>query len=104
MVGHYLQRMLCIKQAFEEGMSVKNIFDLTAIDPWFLSQLEELHQTECWLKEQMLESLSKEDFFEIKRRGFSDSQISRVLNSTPEQVRSVRKSLGVIPSMKRVDT
>eukprot|EP00210_Caulerpa_lentillifera_P001930 g1855.t1 len=98
------ERMLCIKQAFEDGMSSKEIFELTAIDPWFLSQLEELHQTETWLRDQKLESLSKEDFLEVKRRGFSDSQISRVLNSTPELVRAARKSLGVIPSMKRVDT
>lgn len=54
-------------------MSVKNVVDLTAIDPWFLSQLEELHQTECWLKKQTQELLSKEDFFEMKRRGFLET-------------------------------
>lgn len=46
--------MLCIKHAFEEGMSVRNSFDFTAMDSWFLSPLEDLHQTRIWLQEQTL--------------------------------------------------
>ena len=77
---------------------------MTSIDPWFLSQLEELHETETWLKGQTLASLSKEEMFQVKRRGFSDPQIAQCLKTTADEVRRVRKSLGVIPIMKRVDT
>lgn len=69
-----------------------------------MSQLEEIHVTETWLKEQNIAVLTAEDFTQIKQRGFSDSQIARCLDKTADEVRRTRKALGVIPVMKRVDT
>lgn len=59
-------------------MTLEEIFDCTSIDPWFLNNLAELHQAEQWIKAMGLEGISRDDFFEVKRRGFSDIQISRL--------------------------
>ena len=59
-------------------MTLDEIFECTSIDPWFLNQLKELHQAEQWIKAQPLDSISAENFTEIKRRGFSDLQVARL--------------------------
>lgn len=98
------ERMSVIKQAFEDGFSSEEIQDLTKIDPWFVSQLAELHEVETWLKTKKLGDISKVDMLELKKRGFSDAQIASCTGAPMMEVRAVRKGLGVIPSMKRVDT
>lgn len=60
-------------------MSQETIFEYTKIDPWFLSQLGELHEAEQWLKAQSLEGISYDDLLATKQRGFSDAQIARCL-------------------------
>lgn len=60
-------------------MSQETIFEYTKIDPWFLSQLGELHEAEQWLKTQSLDSISYDDLLATKQRGFSDAQIARCL-------------------------
>ncbi len=64
-------------QAFEDGYTPAQINEYTKIDPWFLSQLDELHRTEEWLKTQNLGDIGQENMFQLKRRGFSDPQIAR---------------------------
>ncbi|GMH33535.1 hypothetical protein BSKO_01369 [Bryopsis sp. KO-2023] len=98
------ERIISLKQAFEDGYTAKQIQDLTSMDPWFLGQMESLHVTEEWLKQQPLESLSADDLRELKSRGFSDPQIANCTGTDATAVRKYRISLGVIPSMKRVDT
>ena len=93
-----------LRQAFEDGVTADEIFEYTKIDPWFLAQLAELYATEEWLKTQSLADLSAEDMLQIKKRGFSDSQIARAVGRDAMEVRAARKALGVVPSMKRVDT
>lgn len=94
---------VCV-QAYNEGMTPKEIFDLTAIDPWWLDNLQDVHNTELWLNEQSLDDLSAEDWREVKSRGFSDAQIANSVGAHPLAVREKRKSFGVTPSYKRVDT
>lgn len=85
-------------------MSVKEIQDLTAIDPWWLDSMAKIHEVEQWLATQSLDSLTAEDFTEIKRYGFSDPQIARLVGVDQFAVRSARKAFGVTPTFKRVDT
>jgi len=68
-------------QAFEDGMSQEQLHEYTNIDPWFLAQLGELHQTESWLRSQSLDALSAADLVQIKRRGFSDPQIAKAVGA-----------------------
>ena len=97
-------RVFTIHQAMVMGMSVEEIYELTAIDPWFLDKLEDLLVTEKYLKRTALSSLTKEQMVAIKRQGFSDRQIAFATKTQETQVRTYRKSLGVIPAYKTVDT
>ena len=70
-------------QAFEDGFTKEQLFELTNIDPWFLSQFEGLHETEEYLRTRKLADLSEEDFLQTKKRGFSDPQIARAVGECP---------------------
>lgn len=59
-------------------MSCDDLFELTQMDPWWLAQLKELHDSEMWLRSQKLGDISAEDMQQLKARGFSDSQIGRL--------------------------
>ena len=100
------ERIVVIHEAFLAGFSEEEIIKLTMMDPWFVRQLGELYETECWLKSlSSLDDLSENDWYEVKRRGFSDVQISRAFTGVDEMaVRKARTAKGVTPSMKRVDT
>ena len=100
------ERVVALHEAFMSGMSEDEIIRLTTMDPWFIRQLGDLYQTECWLKSlSSMDDLSVEDWTQVKRRGYSDAQISRAFPGTVEaDVRQKRKSMGIVAAMKRVDT
>lgn len=97
-------RIYSLYAAMKRGMKVDAIHELSFIDKWFLTQLKELVDVEQFLLARSLSQLTKDDFWEVKRRGFSDKQIAFATNSTEKEVRSKRFSLGVKPAYKRVDT
>jgi carbamoyl-phosphate synthase large subunit len=98
------ERIFTIRHAFQTGMSVEEVYELTGIDPWFLDKLQELLETEKFLKRTPLKSLTHEQLWDIKRQGFSDRQIAFASKTTEDEVREYRKSLNVIPVYKTVDT
>jgi carbamoyl-phosphate synthase large subunit len=98
------ERIFTIHHAFQMGMTVDEVYELTAIDPWFLDKLYALLETEKALKRTPLKSLTKEQLFDIKRQGFSDRQIAYATKTTEDEVRNYRQSLHVIPVYKTVDT
>ncbi|NDJ18934.1 carbamoyl-phosphate synthase large subunit [Myxacorys almedinensis] len=97
-------RIFTVYHAMKMGMGVDEIFELTNIDPWFLDKLADLLQTEKFLKQNALEKITKDQMYAIKRKGFSDRQIAYATKTTEDIVRTYRKSLGVIPVYKTVDT
>lgn len=97
-------RIFTIRHAMQMGMTVEEIFELTAIDPWFLDKLAELLDTEKFLKKTPLKSLSREQLYAVKQQGFSDRQIAYATKTTEDEVRAYRKELNVIPVYKTVDT
>ncbi|XP_047054184.1 carbamoyl-phosphate synthase large chain, chloroplastic [Lolium rigidum] len=97
-------RIHAIYAAFKKGMRVEDIHEISFIDTWYLTQLKELIDVERLLMSKSLGDLSKEDFYEVKRRGFSDKQIAFATSSSESDVRARRSALGVIPTYKRVDT
>lgn len=70
-------RFTYMRQAFEDGLGVNDLYELTKIDKWWLEQMAELHSVGLWLKNKKLADLDKDDFVELKKRGFSDPQIAR---------------------------
>ncbi|XVF70123.1 hypothetical protein PTKIN_Ptkin11bG0137100 [Pterospermum kingtungense] len=97
-------RIHAIYAAMKKGMKVDDIYELSFIDKWFLTQLKELVDVEQYLLSRSLSDLTKDEFYEIKRRGFSDKQIGFATKSTEKEVRERRISVGVTPAYKRVDT
>ena len=98
------QRLWYVGDAFRAGMSVRKVFDLTWIDPWFLVQIEDIVKDENALKEQSLDELSADGMRRLKRKGFSDRRLAGLLNQTEQAVRERRQGQGVRPVYKRVDT
>jgi carbamoyl-phosphate synthase large subunit len=98
------ERIFAVRHAMQLGLSTEDIYELTGIDPWFLDKMQQLLDTEKFLKRTPLEKLTKEQTYDIKRQGFSDRQIAFATKTTEDAVREYRKQLGVIPVYKTVDT
>jgi carbamoyl-phosphate synthase large subunit len=97
-------RIFALRHAMQLGMSVEEIYELTAIDTWFLDKMQELLETENFLKCTPLNSITAEQLRYIKQQGFSDQQIAFATGTTEDKVRDYRKVLGIIPVYKLVDT
>jgi carbamoyl-phosphate synthase large subunit len=93
-----------VGDAFENGFTLDEVYRLTHIDPWFLAQIKEIVDLEMELDDRKLEDLSKENLFQLKRKGFSDRRLAHLLKSDESRVRAKRHSLGIRPVFKRVDT
>lgn len=97
-------RLWYVADAFRYGMTFDEIQQLTHIDPWFLIQIQELVDIENRLKERSLNDIDETEMRALKRKGFSDSRLARLLHKTEKQLRSHRHALGIRPVYKRVDT
>ena len=105
-------RIFAIAQALEKGYSVGRIYELTKINPWFLEKLKNIvDYTKVLEQYHKIEDLPADVLREAKRLGFSDFQIARyVENPTGKmeseniRVRNLRKKLGILPSVKRINT
>ena len=97
-------RIWYIADAFRAGFTVDEVFLLTHIDRWFLVQIEELVQIENRLKQQTINDLDQETLWQLKRKGFSDLRIAKLLNTQEQAVRDLRIQYDIHPVYKRVDT
>ncbi|MDP6167155.1 MAG: carbamoyl-phosphate synthase large subunit, partial [Candidatus Marinimicrobia bacterium] len=86
-------RLLKIRQAFLEGQSIEDIFNVTKIDPWFLQQIKML-----------VDQQNGSSLRELKHDGFSDKQIGRMLDKSELEIRDQRKKESIFPAYKVVDT
>jgi carbamoyl-phosphate synthase large subunit len=98
------ERLWYVADAFRFGMSLEDIFDLTKIDPWFLAEIEDLIRTEQGLVNKAAETLGRDEWLALKRKGFSDARLATLLGSDELTVRSLRQDAGVNPVYRRVDT
>ncbi len=98
------ERILYVADAFRFGMDLDMVFDYTAIDRWFLIQIEELVTLENGLKDRFLNSIEYDELFKLKRKGFSDRRLATLLSEPEKKVRKYRQGLGIRPVYKRVDT
>ncbi len=98
------ERLNYIRFAFEQGLTIEEVHEMTKIDPWFLEQLKEVVDFQVQLKRTDLDSVSREDFEQAKRFGLSDNRLARLWDVTEAAVRNKRKELGIVAVYKRVDT
>ena len=97
-------RIWYVADGFRSGLTLDEIHAATRIDPWFLAEIEDLVRRERALGGRALESLTRDELLELKRRGFSDRRLAKLLGTTGDAVRGRRVALGVRPVFKRVDT
>ncbi|MEP0860631.1 MAG: carbamoyl-phosphate synthase (glutamine-hydrolyzing) large subunit [Ignavibacterium sp.] len=99
------KRIFAIAEALKQGYSVDRIHELTKITKWFLYKMKNIVDIETKLRGfKNLESLDAELMKAAKQAGFSDLQIAQLVNSDEISVRKFRKSMGVVPVIKQIDT
>jgi carbamoyl-phosphate synthase large subunit len=97
-------RLLYTADAFRAGWSFERIAELTRIDPWFLAQIADLVGEEQQVRERGMSGLNAERLRALKRKGFSDSRLARLVEVVEKAIRQRRHELGIRPVFKRVDT
>jgi carbamoyl-phosphate synthase large subunit len=98
------ERIWYVADAFRCGMSLEQVYELSHIDPWFLAQIEDLMRQEKALAGKTLEMLDAATLRQLKRNGFSDRRLAKLLATEQSAVRNRRHELGIRPVYKRVDT
>jgi carbamoyl-phosphate synthase large subunit len=97
-------RLLYVADAFRAGWPLERIAELTHIDPWFLAQIQDLVKEEALVREEGLGGLNGERLRVLKRKGFSDSRLGKLVDMSEKAIRQKRHELNVVPVYKRVDT
>jgi carbamoyl-phosphate synthase large subunit len=97
-------RILYLADGFRAGFDLDEIHGLTGIDPWFLAQIEELIQIEEEVREQGVDALHRQRVRKLKRKGFSDRRLAKLLSIDESAFRKLRHEFDVRPVYKRVDT
>ncbi|WP_185861904.1 carbamoyl-phosphate synthase (glutamine-hydrolyzing) large subunit [Blattabacterium cuenoti] len=110
------QRILFLEKALEEGVSIKEIHDLTKIDPWFLYQLDNIFQTKKKIDHfDNWREIPDELLIKAKKEGFSDMQIAsiffykknnqyNIISHLEQEIREYRKEKNIIPYVRQIDT
>jgi len=96
-------RILYVAAAIRQGFKLNEIFDLTHIDLWFLSQIEDLIKEELRLSKIDNKKINIDDLARLKKKGFSDSLLSRHLKCNEDFIRELRIKNNILPIFKRVD-
>jgi len=98
------ERIWYIGDAFRAGQTVEDVYRQTKVDPWYLVQIEDLIREEKTLATAGKADIDKTTLYRLKRKGFSDARIAKLLGISEASLRKLRHDLGVRPVYKRVDT
>jgi carbamoyl-phosphate synthase large subunit len=96
------KRLFAIAESMMKGATVKELYKITGIDPWFLSRLQNIVSTQKKFSKN--KKLNKESMLELKQVGMSDKKIGQLCNKNEFQVRALRKNFGIMPSVFQIDT
>jgi len=98
------ERLSYVRFAFEQGWTVEQIQEITAIDPWFLKHIREMVESEAELAKESLAGISRDQLLRAKRDGVSDTRLGILWHTDSMSVRARRKELGITAVFNRVDT
>ena len=97
-------RIFFLAEALRRGYTVEQLFELTRIDRWFLNRMHDMIAVQEAVRGLRVEDIDADAMRLLKQYGTSDAQIAYLTGSDERFVRAYRKGLGVVPSMKTVDT
>ncbi|MFK8026679.1 MAG: carbamoyl-phosphate synthase large subunit [Gammaproteobacteria bacterium] len=98
-------RVWFIADAMRHGYSIEKLYEMTAVDYWFLAQMKQLIDWEQRIQSKTLAQITPDELFEIKQKGFSDRRIAQLIDGETEaNVREYRWKNSIQPVFKRVDT
>ncbi|KZV14859.1 carbamoyl phosphate synthase, large subunit [Dorcoceras hygrometricum] len=97
-------RVFHLADAFRAGLSLEEVYGLSRVDPWFLAAFEDIVLAEKEVQAQGIAALDAPRMRELKRMGFSDARLAELTGSGEAAVRHLRRTLGVRPVYKRVDS
>lgn len=97
-------RVFHLADAFRAGLSLDEVYGLSRVDPWFLAAFEDIVLAEQDVQAQGIAALDAPRMRELKRMGFADARIAELIGSDEAAVRHLRRTLGVRPVYKRVDS
>ncbi|MDO8888787.1 carbamoyl-phosphate synthase large subunit [Hydrogenophaga sp.] len=97
-------RIWYVGDAFAAGWTMEEVHQFTKIDPWFLVQIEEIVKIELALEKTSLEAIDAETLRGLKKKGFSDRRLAKLLKTNDQAVRERRIAENIRPVYKRVDT
>ncbi|MDA0947687.1 MAG: carbamoyl-phosphate synthase large subunit [Planctomycetota bacterium] len=95
------ERLIHLHEALRSGWTLEELFEATAVDPWFLENMRQLVEFEGRLRS---EELGADLLREAKRLGYADTQIAAARGMQASEVRAARRDLGIEPTYKLVDT
>jgi carbamoyl-phosphate synthase large subunit len=98
------RRMWAVFRALDRGWKLEEIHRLTNIDPWFLTQFQEIVEMGAAIRAGGIEALTDDRLLELKRAGFGDGDLAVLLGCTEDAVRARRLTAGIVPAYKRIDT
>ncbi len=97
-------RIWYVGDAFAAGWTLEEVHQFTKIDPWFLVQIEEIVKIELALEKTSLEAIDADTLRGLKKKGFSDRRLAKLLKTNDQAVRERRIAENIRPVYKRVDT
>ena len=102
-------RLFCIYEAVQQGMTLERIYELSRIDPWFLYNIYQIQSLEQQLRKMARAGIDSQQWDpellkKVKEYGFSDVQLAKIFDTNEQNIREIRSSKGVRPVYKLVDT
>tara|TARA_B100000131_G_scaffold81846_1_gene78738 strand:- start:10850 stop:14035 length:3186 start_codon:yes stop_codon:yes gene_type:complete len=95
------RKLWFLGNAFRQGMSIDEIFDLTKIDRWFLNNIKEIMDTEDEIKKY---DINPSNILNAKKNGISDKFLAHLKNCSEKEIREIRTKFKIEPTYKMVDT
>ena len=97
-------RLFYVAEAFRRGYTVEQVAELSEIDPWFLDNILQIVEEEERIRSKGWQGFSRDDLKRAKEMGFSDRYLAGLLGVEEEEVAKKRRSKGILPVFKSVDT
>ena len=97
-------RVFHLADAFRAGLTLDEVYSLSRVDPWFLAAFEDIVLSEKDVQAQGITALDAARMRELKRMGFADARLAELVDTNEDAMRHLRRTLGVRPVYKRVDS